>query len=182
MSGARSRAIEQFEPPKYHWQGFGSQSTKPTWFDPNRWDNGRKPIDLWEGDACGCPKIVKKKLGKKAPYNHSDDNRIYRPEVSAQKFGTTMIPASKPNRQIVSRDHSGSEGKDLHGNMLETGTISKYKLYTNESAHSRSNFHRIKQKNVYTDMKGIIFAPQNMESLLPFQRTRSDFACGKPGS
>jgi len=169
-----------YEPPPHHWQGFGSQSTQPTWYDPYRWDKGRRPLNLWEGDACGAPRVVPKKPGKKAPYNHSDDDRSYRPEVSLDKYHiTTMVPASKTDRQILDRDLSGFEGRDIRGSLRESGTIPKYQSYLRESNASKHHFSEIKAKNVKTEMKSIIFAAHNMDCYLPFSRTRSDFAVGK---
>jgi len=124
--------------------------------------------------------VVPKKLGKKAPYNHSDDERAYRPEVSLDKYHlTTYLPAGQTNRQILDRDLSGGEGRDIRGKMRESGTYSKYKDHREESRASKQHFKDIKHKNIHTVMKDIIFAPHNQHEALPFSRTRSDFAVGQ---
>ena len=72
--------------------------------------------------------MVPKKLGKKPPYNHSHDHRLYRPEVPLSRTAlTTLVPAQTNNRQLIDR---GSELKDMHGNFLEHGVREKFKRYT----------------------------------------------------
>lgn len=73
-SASRIARMEAYQPPSYHRKGFGSQSCKPDWYDGSK---DKKDIIMWEGDACGAPRVVPKKLGRKAPYNHSDDERMY---------------------------------------------------------------------------------------------------------
>ncbi|GMH60963.1 hypothetical protein TrRE_jg7458, partial [Triparma retinervis] len=139
-------------------------------YDGNR---DRKDLILWEGDACGCPRVVPKQLGKKPPYNHSSDGRIYRPVVPLSRTQlTTLVPAGREDRQIVSR---GGERKDITGRYVEHGVAEKYRRYEEQSRESREIFKSNKQKNVYTDMKAIIFAEHDLTDILPYSRTRTDF-------
>ncbi|GMH65053.1 hypothetical protein TrLO_g5196 [Triparma laevis f. longispina] len=175
-SSKRQRKVEAYNPPDYHWQGFGRQSSKPQWYDANK---GRKPIDLWEGDACGAPRIVPKRLGKKAPYNHSNDERLYRPVVPLSlKQLTTLIPAKPDDRQLISR---GNTKRELHTNAyVEYGTEIKYQRYTEMSKESKAIYKRNYEKSIYTDMKEMIYQEQQFQPL-PYSRTRSDFKVGQPG-
>jgi hypothetical protein len=166
----RQHRIEAYVPPPYHWSGFGRQSCKPSWFDGAR---DKKPLELWEGDACGAPRVVEKRVGKKAPYNHSDDDRMYRPTVPLDlKTLGTLVPAAKDNRQLISR---GTMRKDLHDRYVEHGVTEKYNAYSAMSKESKEIYLFNKHKSVQTEMKEIIFAKQTGETSLPYSRTRSDF-------
>mmetsp|Transcript_18892 Transcript_18892/g.39310 ORF Transcript_18892/g.39310 Transcript_18892/m.39310 type:complete len:185 (+) Transcript_18892:40-594(+) len=170
----KQRRFEAYHAPDYHWRGFGRQSSKPNWYDGNR---DKKDLILWEGDACGAPRVVPKQLGKKPPYNHSSDERIYRPEVPLSRLQlTTLVPAKKHDRQLISR---GRQTMDMTGAYAEHGVEEKYRRYGEQSRESRDIFKRNKEKNVYTDMKNIIFAKHDLTDILPFSRTRSDFAVGR---
>jgi len=79
-------------------------------YDGNR---DRKDLILWEGDACGAPRVVPKKLGKKPPYNHSTDERIYRPVVPLSNHQlTTLVPAKKVRESEGARNE-GNERSEL---------------------------------------------------------------------
>ncbi|GMI01463.1 hypothetical protein TrVE_jg10545 [Triparma verrucosa] len=172
----RQRKVEAYNAPSYHWQGFGRQSSKPEWFDANK---DRKPLILWEGDACGAPRIVPKRLGKKAPYNHSSDERLYRPVVPiSSKQLTTLIPARAADRQLIER---GSTKREKYtGSYVEVGTEEKYQRYTDMSRESRAIYKQNYEKSIYTDMKEMIYQEQAFQPL-PYSRTRSDFKVGQPG-
>ena len=169
-SARQQRVFENYQPPEYHWSGFGRQASKPQWYDGNR---DRKDIILWEGDACGAPRVVPKKINKKPPYNHSSDERLYRPVVplSRRQLGT-LVPARKEDRQLISR---GRVEKDSRGMYLEHGVSDKYSRYTTMSRESASIFTQNKDKNIHTTMKSLIFTPHDMTDILPYSRTRSDF-------
>ncbi|GMI45228.1 hypothetical protein TrCOL_g858 [Triparma columacea] len=172
-SSKRQRRVDAYKPPDYHWRGFGRQASKPSWYDGNR---DRKDLILWEGDACGCPRVVPKKLGKKPPYNHSSDPRIYRPVVPQSRTQlTTLVRAGKADRQLISR---GNDRMDMTGRYVEHGVAEKYGSYLRQSVESREIFENNKEKNVYTDMKSIIFARHDMTDILPYSRTRTDFKVG----
>lgn len=85
---------------------------------------------------------------------------------------TTMVPALKADRQLVSR---GGIRKDMTGAFVEHGVTEKFDRYTNMSAESKGIYLENKAKSIHTEMKSIIFAPHSQNESLPFSRTRSDF-------
>jgi len=68
---------------------------------------------------------------------------------------------------------------DMTGAYVEHGVSEKYKRYTEQSRESRVIFKSNKEKNIYTDMKSIIFAKHDLQDILPYSRTRTDFAVGR---
>jgi len=169
-SSKRAAKFEAHVAPPYHWGGFGRESCKPLWYDGAR---DKKPLDLWEGDACGCPKVVPKKLGIKAPYNHSDDDRMYRPTVPLDlKTINQYKEATRNDRQLISR---GAERMDRTGRYVEHGVADKYARYTAMSCEVREDYNANKKKSVQTEMKDIIFRGKQEHMPLPYSRTRSDF-------
>ena len=180
-SKPRQKQIANYNPPKYHWEGFGRKSCKPEWYAADA-DRTKRPLELWEGDTCGCPKIVPKTLGNKAPYNHSNDERIYRPEVaiSIKQLGT-LIPANFKERQMLDLDHFSKP--DRHGNHQEKGITEKYKAYKNMTLESNEIRRYNKNKAMVSTVKDIMGgvgaypngAPNRSADSLPFRRTRADF-------
>jgi hypothetical protein len=67
---------------------------------------------------------------------------------------------------------------DMTGRYVEHGVAEKYGSYLRQSVESREIFENNKEKNVYTDMKSIIFARHDMTDILPYSRTRTDFKVG----
>ena len=180
-SKARQKQISNYKPPKYHWEGFGRKSCKPEWYAADA-DRTKRPISLWEGDSCGCPKVVPKTFGQRAGFNHGDDQRIYRPEIpiSIKRLGT-MIPADYKSRQMLDVDLMSKP--DRHGNYSEMGRIEKYNTYKNMTLESNEIRIFNKNKAMISTVKEIMGGGSTSSGCnngskgdsLPFRRTRADF-------
>ena len=176
----RQRVVENYAPPSYHWQGFGRKSSKPPWFDQMT-SQKRRPIFLWEGDAVGVPRVCPKKLGLKAPYNHSTDDRLYRPVVPLERMDlSTLVPAPSAERLMVERDYDCGMTEKQNGRSVEHGFKDKCEKYTAAARGSAALLEENKQRSRKTTMQGLIFnGIHDKEGLyLPYSRTRADFKVG----
>mmetsp|Transcript_28812 Transcript_28812/g.47664 ORF Transcript_28812/g.47664 Transcript_28812/m.47664 type:complete len:207 (-) Transcript_28812:319-939(-) len=82
--------MSNYQKPSYHWEGFGRKSTKPPWFNQVELDPGRKPVEQWEGETCGVPRVQKKELSGRLPpgYNTRSDQirRLMEPDASTHRL------------------------------------------------------------------------------------------------
>mmetsp|Transcript_32859 Transcript_32859/g.42203 ORF Transcript_32859/g.42203 Transcript_32859/m.42203 type:complete len:131 (+) Transcript_32859:21-413(+) len=74
MSLSKSKSSSSFQKPSYQWEGFGRKSTKPPWYDPYKLDPGRRPVQIWEGETCGFPRVQNKEATGRAPFVHEHLN------------------------------------------------------------------------------------------------------------